>query len=288
MNFDEIFDFVVVGCGGGSMCAALVMREAGKSVVILEKTALVGGTTARSGGAMWIPNNRYMKRDGVADSPEKAMTYLENLIGDDPTALGATRERRLAYVNEAPRMIDFLADRGVRLTRTNNWPDYYDTLPGGISSSRSLFSEPFDIRELGPWKEKLRPSFLAMPASLGEMFDLPHYKKSWKARLTILKIGLKTVLGKILGREYVAAGAGLQGQMLKAALTAGVDIRLESPVSGILMENDRAVGVVTVKDGKPWRVGGRLGILINAGGFAHNQDMRDTYIPGTRVAWTSA
>ena len=68
--FDEFFDFVVVGCGGGSMCAGLVMRSAGKSVLILEKTPLVGGTTARSGGVMWIPNNPFMKRDGVEDSFE--------------------------------------------------------------------------------------------------------------------------------------------------------------------------------------------------------------------------
>src|SRR5258706_16155312 len=114
----EEFDFVVVGSGGGSMCAALVARSLGKSAVVLEKTSLVGGTTARSGGAMWIPNNRYMKRDGIDDSTEKAMTYLDGMIGDDPTMPGATRERRLKFVTEAPRMIDFIADNGVRLTRT--------------------------------------------------------------------------------------------------------------------------------------------------------------------------
>ena len=71
-NFDETFDFVVVGSGGGSMCCALALRAAGKSVLILEKTALIGGTTARSGGVMWIPDNRFMKRDGIPDSPEQA------------------------------------------------------------------------------------------------------------------------------------------------------------------------------------------------------------------------
>src|ERR1700754_1996726 len=97
-GFDENFDFVVVGSGGGSMCAGLVMRAQGKSVVILEKTDLVGGTNARSGGVMWIPNNPFMKRDGVEDSFEKASTYLDNLVGDATDAPGATRERRRTYL----------------------------------------------------------------------------------------------------------------------------------------------------------------------------------------------
>ena len=81
-NFDENYDFVVIGSGGGSMCSALVARAAGKSVLILEKTDLIGGTTARSGGVMWIPNNCFMRRDGVEDSPEMATAYLDSVVGD--------------------------------------------------------------------------------------------------------------------------------------------------------------------------------------------------------------
>jgi len=156
-GFDEVFDYVVVGSGAGSMCAALVMRKADKSVLVLEKTEYFGGTTARSGGAMWVPNNRYMKRDGIPDSTEKAMEYLNVLIDVDPDAPAATPERRRKYVTEAPRMIDFVADQGVVLTRTKDWPDYSDDLPGGSADSRSVFSEPFDARRLGEWESKLRP-----------------------------------------------------------------------------------------------------------------------------------
>src|SRR5882724_7204207 len=129
--FDEVFDFVVVGSGGGSMCAGLLMRAAGKRVLILEKTDLVGGTTAKSGGVMWIPDNPFMKRDGVEDSAEKAVTYLDNLVVDGLDSPGTSRERRRAYITEAPRMLDFLLCQGVKLTRANYWPDYYDELPGG-------------------------------------------------------------------------------------------------------------------------------------------------------------
>ena len=116
-DFDEFFDFVVAGSGGGSMCAALVMRSAGKSAVVLEKTDLLGGTTARSGGVMWIPNNRFMKRDGVDDSAEQAAAYLDNLADEAPPAPGNTRARRTAYIREAPRMLDFLLGQGIHLRR---------------------------------------------------------------------------------------------------------------------------------------------------------------------------
>jgi 3-oxosteroid 1-dehydrogenase len=93
-QFDETFDFVVVGSGGGSMCAALVARAAAESVVIIEKSALIGGTTARSGGVMWIPSNPFMARDGVPDSLEQAAAYLDAVVGDHNDTPGATRERR--------------------------------------------------------------------------------------------------------------------------------------------------------------------------------------------------
>src|ERR1051325_7756402 len=107
-DFDETYDFVVVGSGGGSMCAGLFMRSLGKSVLIIEKTGLVGGTTARSGGVMWIPNNRFMKAEGLDDSLEQAETYLDNVVGMPNDAPGTSRERRRKYLEEAPRMVDFL------------------------------------------------------------------------------------------------------------------------------------------------------------------------------------
>ena len=101
MPFDEEFDFVV-GSGGGSMCAALVMRKAGKSVLILEKTDLIGGTTSRSGGVMWIPNNRFLKEAGIEDSYERATDYMEATAGQSVDAPSTSLEKRRAYVTETP------------------------------------------------------------------------------------------------------------------------------------------------------------------------------------------
>ncbi len=286
-GFAEEFDYVVVGSGGGSMVAALVMRAAGKSVLILEKTDLVGGTTARSGGVMWIPNNRFMRRDGVPDSYESAALYLDSLVGDQEDAPGATRERRHAYVAQAPEMLEFLISKGMKFTRVRHWPDYYDELPGGSRDGRGVCPVLYNANELGPWKKKLRRGrFAKYPASHEELFKLTTIKRSWSARLLAIKVALRKTLSVLTRGDLVGAGSALQGRMLQACVREGVDIRTDSSVIELVVEDGAVKAVVTVKDAKPWRIGARLGVLINAGGFARNQAMRDKYQPGTSVDWT--
>jgi 3-oxosteroid 1-dehydrogenase len=287
-EFDEIFDFVVVGSGGGAMCAALQMRVLGKSVVILEKTELVGGTTARSGGVMWIPNNRFLQRDGIDDSFDKAATYLDTLVGDSDDTPGATRVRRHTYLRQAPQMLEFLLNQGIRLKRASYWPDYHGEIPGALACGRSVLPALYDMNRLGKWKKKLRPGFLMMPANLEEALVLPRMRYWWKARFTLLKVVGRILLDLLTFRRRICAGASLQGQMLEAALRAGVDIRIESPVRELVVEEGAVKGVVAQQEGRSLRIGARLGVLVNAGGFAHNQRMRDQYIPGTSTAWTSA
>lgn len=287
-GFDEMFDLVVAGSGGGSMCAALVMRSLGKSAVILEKTELVGGTTARAGGVMWIPDNPFMKRDGVEDSYEKAVAYMDSVVGDHADTPGATRERRHTYVREAPRMVEFLINQGIKLTRIDGWPDYYDELPGGSARGRTVVAQIFDANQLGEWKDRLRVNWLRIPAMHDEAFALMTFKQSWRGKLMMAKIALRTAGAKLLGKRLVASGAALQGRMLQAALGAGVDIRLSSPVRELILEDGAVTGVVAVIDGRERRIGSRLGVLVNAGGFAHNQQMRERYQPGTSAQWTSA
>ena len=287
-DFDETFDWVVVGSGAGSMSSALVMRRAGKSAVILEKTKFVGGTTAKSGGVMWIPNNRFMRAEGEPDSADAAMTYLDALQDlDGGSAPGTSREKRLAYVNEAPKAIDFLVDQGIEMERGHRfWPDYYDELPGGCKTTRTVVAKPFDRKELGARADLLRLGFAEFNTTLSEAMQYGHFRTNPESGKIFRRIALRTIWDKLRGRRYTTAGAALQGRMLKACLAAGVDVRTESPVKEIVLEGGKAVGVVTVKDGKPWRIGARLGVLVNAGGFAQNQAMRDKYIPGSQAKWS--
>ncbi|MGY4257803.1 3-oxosteroid 1-dehydrogenase [Bradyrhizobium sp. USDA 4516] len=285
MKFDEVFDFVAVGSGGGAMCAALVMRASGKSVVVLEKTDFLGGTTARSGGGLWIPCNPFLRRDGIEDSFESAATYLDTLV-DDHDALGTSRERRHIFLREGPPMLEFLMRRGLKFDRSS-MPDYYDEVPGGAPFGRCVVQVMFDANELGEWKHKIRRGPLAKYlVHYNELFLLPHVGHSWQAKLLAAKMVVRGVISKLLGKDLVTGGAALQGRMVQACLKEDVDLRLESPVTELIVEEDRIKGVVTLKDGKPWRIGARLGVLVNAGGFARNQAMRDLYQPGTSVEWT--
>ncbi len=304
-GFDEIFDFVVVGSGGGSMCAALVMRAAGKSVLILEKTEQVGGSTARSGGVMWIPNNPFMKRDGIEDSLEKATAYLDSLAADAPAAPGSTPQRRRTYLTAGPGMIEFLTQQGIALTRVREWPDYYDDRPGGSVPGRTVIAQLFDVNELGEWKAKLRPSFIMapvylmpwplkqlmtslgihlLPATLPEMLELAFVTRSWAPKFIGARVVLRALIARATDRQWVAGGAALQGRMLQAALRRGVDIQTESSVDELIVEDGAVKGVVSGAR----RIGTRLGVLVNAGGFARNQRMRDQYVPGTSAKWSMA
>ena len=286
---DETFDFVVVGSGGGSMCAGLVLRHAGKSVLILEKTGLIGGSTAKSGGVMWIPANRFLKQAGIADSVEQGETYLNAVVeareGDAP---GTSRERRRAYITEANAMLDFLIAQGIPFERAPNWPDYYDDRDGGNARGRTVHAKLFDVNQLGDWKARLRPNAFQMPVPIYNAMILPLIKRSWKAKWIAARMVLRGTAAKLTGKHWVTAGAALQGRMLHAALRAGVELRTDSPVDELIIEDGVCTGVVTRRDGKPWRVGARSGVLLNAGGFAHNQEMRDKYMPGTRSEWSIA
>jgi len=285
-DFDETFDWVIVGSGGGAMTSALMMSKAGKSVVMLEKAKWVGGTTCKSGGTMWIPNNRYM--DPGEDSIEKAITYLNAVVPDGPDFPGTSPERRMAYAVEAPKMIDFLHREGIAMERGSRfWPDYYDELPGACKTSRTVQALPFDKKELGDWEPRLRQGFLEMPVRLDDAQKIPFARNSWAIKLTMAKVGFRIALGKLLGRHWVTAGAALQGRMLQALLKTSTDIRTESPASELVVEGGRVTGVVTVKGGERWTVGARLGVLVNAGGFGQNQAMRDKYMPGTHVEWSN-
>lgn len=285
---DEVFDFVVVGSGGGSMCAGLALRQAGKSVLILEKTDLVGGSTARAGGVMWVPDNRFMRSAGIADSPEQAERYLDATVGAHANAPGTSPERRRRYIVEAARMVDFLCNQGIRLGRGPYWPDYYDDRPGGIEQGRTVVADLFDVNELGDWADKLRPNNIQVPAPFEDLFKLTLFKRSWKGRLAMVRTGLRMGLAKLTGRRWVVGGAALQGRMLKAALAAGVTIRLDSAVHEVIVEDGGVVGVAVDTHNGRRCIGARLGVLLNAGGFAHDQDMRDRYIPNTSKDWTHA
>lgn len=286
--WDESADFIIVGSGGGSMIAAIAVAEAGKKPLILEKTDKVGGSTAMSGGVFWIPNHPLQAREGVPDSAEKGRTYLDAAVGDLGPA--TSRARKDMFLNIGPKMVEYLEDKGMPFLRCDGWSDYHDDLPGGLPQSRSLAVEPFDANELGDeWKAKLRRGLSGIAVRGTEGRRLMLMKRNLDGKLAALAVGLRMLKGKLLGREYVGAGTAIQGRMLQMALRHHVDIRVNSGVTELIEADGRVAGIVTQKDGKPWRIEARDGVLINAGGFSHNAEMRKKYGPQpSSTAWTNA
>lgn len=286
MSWDESYDLVVVGSGASAVVASLIMKRAGMSAIILEKQDYFGGTTAISGGVMWIPNN-HLVRD--RDSPEKAARYFDAVIGEHRP--GSTPERRAAYISEAPRMVDFLVENGVRFASARV-PDYYHGyVPDGVLRDRSIGPALYDMRRIGEWADRFGESWRSpqIPVKNHEIGELLVARRNWKGRMTAARLGWRIFMEKLTGRKLRGGGRALQANMIEIALRESLPISMNTEVRELVMDGDRVAGVVAAREGREVRIEARRGVLLNAGGFSHNQAMRDQYLPQpSRTEWTFA
>lgn len=275
-SWDREVDVVVVGSGAASVCAALIAKDHGFEPLIVEKLDAFGGTTAWSGGAMWIPDNPLMERDGQPDSYDRSMAYLEAAVWHDGPA--ATRERLAAFVREGRRAISYLESKGMAFKRATDWPDYHSDLVGGEQTSRNIVTKLFDINELGEWKSKLSLSPLpTFRFTMDEMSKLLLVKRTWKSRAFALRFAGRLLWQKILGKDRRGGGAALQGRLLKIAIENDIAIQFSTRVTGFVMDGARVAGITAEQGGRQIRIGARRGVLLNAGGFARNAEMRERY-----------
>lgn len=283
--FDEHYDLVVVGSGAACVCAGLVAHEAKKRVLVLEKNALIGGSTALSGGVFWVPNNPIMKRAGVRDSYEHAKAYLDACAGTPGP--GSTPERRHAFLTEGPELVSFLERHGMKWVHAEGWSDYHEgELPGGVARSRSLVTDIYSMRRLGDWRHRVARA-ARPPLRLFEASALSLYGKTWKSKRTMAQLAWRLMLNR-LGCDLVGTGMAVQGRLFEIAKRVGIPIWAESPVLRLMTQNGKITGVVAKKDGRELRIGAHA-VLIDAGGFAHNRPMREKYQPRpTSTEWTNA
>jgi 3-oxosteroid 1-dehydrogenase len=287
-HWDETVDFLIIGSGGASMCAALMCKSLGKRALIVEKQAKVGGSTAYSGGVWWIPNNPVMKRAGVGDSIERAREYFNSVV--KYRGPGTTDAKRDAYLETGPEMVSFLETQGMLFQYADGWSDYYDDRPGGEPRGRSLIAEMFDIKELGEWKDRLAmyPG-LEFPMSSHEFPQLFLAKRTWAGKRMAMRLAWRMLKCKVTGRDLRANGTAIQGRMLQMALRAGLPIWTETPVEDFIVEGGRVVGVRANRNGRSVHIRAIGGVLINAGGFSRSRRMRDRYGPKPNAwQWTRA
>ena len=283
----EEFDFIIVGSGGGSTPAALLMHAQGKRVLIVEKSELIGGTSAYSGGVIWIPNNPILNEEGGNDSHERCREYLDGLIG--PFTPSSTEAKRDAWIREGPEMIRFLQAQGMEF-RHAHWPDYYDNRPGGSAEGRSLAAPLFDVNRLGEWGPKLahNPLTSAMPIPSWESVWLFKASTTWRGKWAGFKMVMRLVfLNKLLGKTLRGAGNALQGRLYQIVLRKKIPIWNSTPVVDLIVEDGRVAGIIAEREGKRVDVRAKLGVLLNAGGFSRNLEMREKYQPKpTSAEWT--
>jgi 3-oxosteroid 1-dehydrogenase len=238
----------------------------------------VGGTSARSGGAVWVPANHLMARDGIPDSYEEARKYVDACVKEYSAA--ASSERIEAYLKTGPEMLRYLERQGVPLQRAADYPDYYDELPGGNKHGRAVEVALFDARKLGEWAPRLnRFAPFAMPVYVSEFAALAVAKRTWKGRLTAARFAMRLMQQRWRRAPILGQGAALQGRLLHRALSRGVRVQLETPVTGLIVEKGAVVGATARQQGRDIRIRARKGVLINAGGFSQNLKMRKEYLP---------
>jgi len=277
-TWDHTVDFVAVGSGGGGFVAALTADEAGSTVLLLEKRELLGGSTAMSGGVVWTPFNRWMTAAGVPDSYDDAWAYFNAVVGDEGP--WSSDSRRHAFLAAGPQMLEFLNDLGVNWLHCEGYSDYYTELDGGCARGRAVEPVPFDARRLGDWSQKLQ---LGLAAQIGlavktnEMRFMSQFNRSLFCLRTAARVYARTVMARLRGRQLVTNGAALVARMLEAALARSLPIWTEAAVDELIVSDGRVVGVRVVRDGVPMAVHARKGVLLAAGGFGHNAEMRRRY-----------
>ena len=278
----QSYDLVCVGSGGGGLVAALRAAELGLRPIVIEKQGFVGGSTAMSGGVVWVPDNPLMRAEGVPDSFEAGMQYLQAVIGEPDQ--GSSIERREAYCRSGPEMLSFLQHKGVELVRCEGYADYYDNYPGGSPRGRSVEGVPWDGKQLGSWHDKINPGMargLRLVIKTNEVRHLPAFTHSARSFAVAARVAARTYVSRLRGKDLLTNGMSLIGQLTKIITDAGIPIWLNTGVEEILVEGGRVVGVRAVRDGIPVTIRARA-VLLSAGGFEHNADMRTKYTEATQ------
>jgi 3-oxosteroid 1-dehydrogenase len=271
---DEAYDLVIVGSGAGGFTAAITAKLAGLRPLLIEKTDLLGGSSAMSGGIQWLPNNPVMKRAGISDSREAALEYLANFVGAQDAY--STPARRAAYVDNVGPMVEMLESQGMKYLTCRVYPDYFDTLPGGCIG-RSVEAELFDANRLGAWKAKLRPPLSPLPIRTSESPKLKRFGVTMDGKAMMAALAVRTLKARLSGQTLYGSGGSLQGRLLEIALKLGVDIWTGAPLVGFDVAAGKVQGVQIERDGKPMTIRASRGVIVTAGGFAHNDRMRQAW-----------
>lgn len=299
MHWDYTFDVVVVGSGNGALTAALCSHDGGAKTLVIEKSDQFGGTSATSGGGVWIPNNRYAKAENVDDSPEDARQYIDSVSPD-----GMIKDELIeTYISEGPRMVDYLHENSqVKYRNLPHYPDYFPDNPGGKGGNRSMEPEPIFGTELGNDLSKLREqhpqtAFTMGPINMnftqveGQLLlgALPGWKMQFAKLFTkyILDIPMRMKWGW-KDRRLTMGNAGV-ARLLLSLKDRDVDLWIQTAMTDLIEEGGTVIGIKALKDGKEITIKAEKAVILAAGGFERDQALRDKYLPKpSNAEWSAA
>jgi succinate dehydrogenase/fumarate reductase flavoprotein subunit len=276
-------DVVVVGSGGSGLTAAVVAAAEGLDVLLVEKTSQFGGTTALSGGGIWVPCSRHATEAGLDDDPEQAFAYAREVVG--PTL---RTDLLAAFLEAAPRMVDYLEARtSVRFAVQRGFADWHPQAAGFSVEGRLLVPRDYDGRKLGARFALLRPPLTEFNAPVGMMFgiaDMPHianFRRSFKSFTHIMKLVLRFGLDRLSYPRgtRLTMGNALVARLLRSALDVGVELWNDAPMRDLIVEHGAVKGVVIDHHGHRVEIRARRGVVLATGGFSANADMRRQFFP---------
>ena len=291
---EQEYDLIVVGSGAGALLGAIRAQEQGLKTLVVEKTELFGGTSALSGGGIWIPVNNDQKNAGVKDDLETAFSYMKRCVRGM-----ATDDRVLAYVETANKMAEYLRQIGIPYRAMAKYADYYPHIEGSEPGGRTMDPMDFNAAKLGVAAlETMRPGppgnqlFGRMSISAFEAHSM--LSRELKSRFTIMGIMLKYFLdypwrNKTKRDRRMTGGQALVAGLLTAANKAGVEMWRNCPLKELVQDaSGRVTGAIVEKNGARTEIKAKRGVMLGAGGFERNQEMRDQYLnKPTKAEWTA-
>jgi succinate dehydrogenase/fumarate reductase flavoprotein subunit len=282
MTISSEYDLVVLGAGAGGMTTAAAAAAEGLHVLLIEKSPFVGGTTAISGGMVWIPANSKMAEAGLVDTPELARLYLQSAVH------GSFNENlRSVFLASADKALAYLERKtSVRLKPVKFYPDYYPDLPGATTGGRVLEPVPFDARMLGEHFQLLRwplPEFMLLGGMMIDRADIPHFRKIGRSLRSAARVGrlfARYAWERLSAKRGTTLylGNALAGRLLHSLLKSKVELSLNASVSALIYEREGVSGV-TISDGETRQVWARRGVVLATGGFSHDPALRAKYLP---------
>jgi succinate dehydrogenase/fumarate reductase flavoprotein subunit len=276
-------DVLVAGSGCSGMAAAITARHRGLDVLIVEKEPRFGGTTARSGGWLWIPGTSLARAYGINEGPEQARTYLRHEAGNNYDAA-----RVEAFLTAGPEAVDFFtAKTALRFDMPLVFPDYHAEAPGGAQGGRSMVTRPFDGRELGEHIKNLGaplPELTVFGMMLGSGKEIIHFMRATKSLTSAIYVA------KRLSRHFrdvlrygrgmtLTNGNALAGRLAKSALDLKIPLWLSAPVRELIVENGAVRGARVLREGRTVEVRARRGVVLACGGFPHDAARRKAMFP---------